>query len=254
MRHGAGSREQGAGSGSLLRAAVPRPRQPLALAMLALAAVATTAAAQVGHDPAHSPYRDIRRGSGLLASVGWLGGDRGSVPVGPGPGTTLGLHYSLAGGGPVVLLAGATFAALDRYVIDPDSSAATRRSGPEPNDILQLDVGIQLRLTGGKSWRGIAPYLGMALGLAFELRGPNDPGNYTFGTKFTLAPGAGLRIHPARRLTVVADVRYTFWRLGYPTTYRVANAVDSTTVLPAGASETDWTTHPSLRVGVGWTF
>jgi hypothetical protein len=212
------------------------------------------ASAQVGHDPARSPFRDIRRGSGLIASVGWLGGDRGTVPVGPASGPTLGLRYDLSLGGPTVFLAGATLARLDRYVIDPDSGAATRRSGPEPNDLLLLEAGLQLRLTGGKTWRGLAPYLGTALGLAFDLRGPADPGNYHFGTKFTIAPNVGLRLHPGRRLLVLADLRATFWRLSYPTSYVVPNAVDSTTVLPAGASDRDWTSHPSLTLGVGWTF
>lgn len=252
------STQQAARSGGLRGAAVSgfagRAAARSKLCGLALLFLGGPAGAQVGHDPARSPYRDIRRGNGLIVNLGWLGGDRGAVPVGPGRGFALGLRYDLSLGGPTVFLAGASLARLDRYVIDPDSSAVTRRSGPEPNDILLLDAGLQLRLTGGKTWRGLAPYLGTSLGLAFELRGPVDPGNYSFGTKFTIAPGAGLRLHPSRQLMFLADFRYTFWRLAYPTTYLVANPIDSTRVLPAGASDKDWTSHPSLSVGVGWIF
>src|SRR5438093_12482856 len=42
-------------------------------------------AAQVGHDPSHSPYRDVRRGATLVLTFGHLGGSLG----GPGVGITV---------------------------------------------------------------------------------------------------------------------------------------------------------------------
>ena len=97
------------------------------------------------------------------------------------------------------------------------------------------------------------PYLGAAMGLAFELSGPPDPGAFNFGTKFTLAPGAGVRIYPGQHLSVTADFRWLFWKLSYPTTYQFPSP-DGSVILPPGASASDWTTHPWTSVGVAWTF
>lgn len=222
--------------------------------LFALIIGAAPAHAQVGHDPARSPYRDIPRGSGFVLMGGYLAGDRGEVDVGPGPGQTFTARYDLGLGGPVVFTTGASLMRLDRYVLDPDSGAATRKSGPFVNDLLTVDAGVHIRLTGAKTWRRVAPYVSGTIGLGFELSGPSDPGGYSFGTKFTLAPGAGIRIHPGRHLFLIGDFRWTFWRLSYPLTYRISSPVDSTTILRPAQEETDWTSHPWLSVGVGWIF
>ena len=226
----------------------------LALVWLGVMASSHPLAAQVGHDPARSPYRDITRGSGIVFSGGYFSGDRGEVDVGPTDGYSFTGRYDLGLGGPVVFTTGATILRLDRFVLDADSSTATRKSGPFQNDILMLDAGLNIRLTGSKTWRHLAPYVAGALGLAFEMTGPSDPSGYSFGTKFTISPGAGVRIHPGRHLFAVADFRWTFWRLSYPLTYHIANPVDSTTILRPNQEDTDWTSHPWFSVGVGWIF
>jgi hypothetical protein len=144
---------------------------------------------------------------------------------------------------------GATVAQLERTVLDADSTPPLR-TGPFGNDILMLDLGLQLRLTGQKSYRRLAPYLGAAIGLAFELSGPTDPGGYTFGTRFTIAPGAGVRIYPGRRLSMAVDFRLLFWTLSYPPSYQSGSPP---LVLPGGDTS-DWTTHPWTSVGVAWSF
>ncbi len=222
-------------------------------AVVGLAVLAGTATAQVGYDPERSPFRDLRRGSAVSLNAGYFGGDAGGLGIGASGGPTATARFELSLGGPTVVALGATWAQLERDVLDPGEDSATRRTGPFGTDILMLDVGLQLRLTGQKSWRRIAPYLGAALGLAFEVSGPNDPGGYNFGTKLTVAPGAGVRFHPSQRLSVNTDFRLLFWRLSYPLTYQSA-APDGSRILEPSASTTDWTTHPWLTVGVAWTF
>ena len=231
-----------------------RPAARFSLLVLALLFAAGRIVAQVGFDPEHSPFRDLRAGTGLQFGVGWFSGSRGDVGVGPSDGPTASGRFELHTAGPAVLSFGLTYAQLDRFVVLPESSAATRTKGPFANDLLFLDAGLQLRLTGQKSWRHLVPYIGAAIGLAFELSGPRDPSGYQLGTKFTIAPGAGVRLQATSRLSLFGDFRWQFWRLSYPTSYRVPSPVDSTTVLAPNQDDADWTTHPWFSAGVAWIF
>lgn len=209
--------------------------------------------AQVGHDPEFSPFRDIRRGTAVSLGLGYLAGDAGKLGVGPSDGPSVTGRFEISLGGPTLVSLGTTYARLERDVLDPAQVADSQRSGPFDAGILMFDVGLQLRLTGQKSWRRVAPYLGAAMGLAFEISGPADPGGFNFGTKFTLAPGAGVRVYPGQHLSVSADFRLLFWKLSYPASYQFPSP-DGSTILPPGASTSDWTTHPWTSVGVAWTF
>jgi len=211
--------------------------------------------AQVGHPPDASPFRDLRRGMGAQLQLGFLTGERGDVGVGHSSGMTFGLRYQAALGGPTLFTAGVAYAQTDRFIVDPLKDSLTRKSGPFPDDMLLADVGLQFLLTGSKTWHGIAPYIGASLGLAVSEGFPAaDSSGYRFGTKFTVAPGAGVRWFPTRRLSVAADLRAIFWKLRYPSSFKVPNAIDSSRVLSVTAPETDWTTHPWLSIGVGWIF
>src|SRR5581483_5979412 len=151
-------------------------------------------AAQVGHDPAHSPYRDVPRGGATVASFGYLGGSRGDVGVGKADGATAGVRYEAALGRVIGVSFGLAYALTTRFVVDPAKDSLSRKSGPVDDGTILVDAGLQLNLTGQKSWHGLAPYLGGALGMAFSpARVAADTSGYTFGTKITLAPDAGLR-------------------------------------------------------------
>lgn len=246
---GAGSRKRvGLGLGPDL---LPAPRS-LFLAALALASALGAASAQVGHDPERSPFRDIRKGSAVALGLGYFGGGTGDLGVGSTNGPTATGRFELSLGGPVLVAFGASFARLERFVRDPNTDPPPR-TGPFDSDIVMVDLGLQMRLTGQKSYHGFAPYVGAAVGMAFEVSGPADPGQYTFGTKFTFAPGAGIRVYTGRHLSLLADVRMLFWRLGYPPSYQNPPS-GGAPLLPSGVKNTDWTTHPWATVGVVWTF
>ena len=68
-----------------------------------------------------------------------------------------------------------------------------------------------------------------------------------------MAPEAGLRWYPARRLSVRTDVRLVFWRLKYPLDYKQPSS-DNSRVLPLDAPLIEWTAHPWITIGLGWTF
>jgi len=212
--------------------------------------------AQVGHNPGTSPYHDIYLHSGPILFVGHLGGDRGKAGVGTSNALTLGARYELPAGRALQFQFTAAYLNGDRFLVDPyvDSNSTARRTGPVKSDLLQVEVGMQLRLTGGKTWRGLVPYAGTGIGLVSELNPAADTSRYRFGTKFTLAFASGVRWYPARRISVTGDVRALFWRLKYPDSFQLPLAPDGSRVLPAKARQSDWTVHPWITFGLGWTF
>ena len=225
-----------------------------ALVWLSVVASYNVTAAQVGHEPSHSPYHDVRRGGVAVLAFGYLGGSRGSVGVGLSDGKTAGIRYEVPFGAVGASL-GLAYGRTTRFVVDPtkDSLSPQRKTGPFPNDVVLADVGLQLVLTGRKTWRGFAPYVGGGFGVAISGTSPRDSSGYRFGSKFTIAPNAGLRWYPARRLSVRGDFRLVLWKLNYPVSYKQP-ASDGSRVLPLTASFTDWTAHPWATIGVGWTF
>ncbi len=214
-------------------------------------------AAQVGHDPAHSPFHDIPLRAQPVFFVGHLSADRGRTGAGMSNALTFGMHYEVPTGRSILFQFTAAYLKGDRFIINPsaDSSSPDRRTGPVGSEVLITDISTQLRLTGAKAWRGIAPYVGVGLGLAFDLGSPGDTtkSGYAFGTKFTLGGSTGVRWFPARRVMVNADFRAQLWRLRYPASFSFP-APDGSRVVPLTDPSTDWTLHPWISLGVGWTF
>jgi len=135
-----------------LRRYVVSPFRPAVGALVWLVVVASYngVAAQVGHEPAHSPYHDVRRGGVFVFTFGYLGGSRGSVGVGPSDGKTAGIRYEVPFGAVGASL-GLAYARMDRFVVDPFKDTTSRKTGPFTDDVVLLDAGLQLILTGRKS-------------------------------------------------------------------------------------------------------
>src|SRR3989475_6407721 len=158
-----------------LRRYVVRVVRPAAAAVVWLSVLASynVVAAQVGHEPAHSPYHDVRGGGVLVFTFGNLGGSRGSVGVGPSDGKTGGIRYEVPFGAVGASL-GLAYARMNRFVVDPFTDTTSRKSGPSTNDVVLLDAGLQLILTGRKTWRGFAPHVGGVLGAGIGGTPPRD--------------------------------------------------------------------------------
>lgn len=234
-------------------------RQSLAMTLLLLGVLPSwrPLSAQVGHEPGGSPYRDLTHASGPAFFVGVLGGERGRAGVGPSNGRTFGVRYDLQAGRSMIFQLGATYLKADRFIVDPQAAetSATRRTGPADTEILLTEAALLLRLTGGKTWHGLAPYAGFASGLAFDMKSPGDStgSGYEFGTKFLLSFDTGVRWHAGQHVTVQADWHALLWRLGYPSSFHDL-APDQSRVVPLPDPLTDWTFHPWASLGIGWTF
>jgi hypothetical protein len=227
--------------------------------LLAVGPSGRPAVAQVGHDPGSSPYHDIPLHSGPVFFVGHLSADRGGAQAGTSNALTFGARFEIPAGRTLQFQFSGSYLDGDRFIIDPRTAATSpaRRTGPFKSDLALADIGMQLRLTGGKSWRGLAPYVGTSLGLVFDVNSPGDTtrSGYRFGTKITLALTSGVRWYPGRHVLVNADVRAQLWRLKYPVSFHDSSlSPDGSRVLPLSTPLTDWTLHPWISLGIGWIF
>lgn len=215
--------------------------------------LAVDAAAQVGNEPARSPFRDIVRSQTLSATVGYLTGSRGRAGVGPSDGLSIGARYEMRLGGPTDLQVSVAWAGTDRFVVDPPASEDGRTTGPISQSLVLVDAGFLFLLTGEKTWHGLAPYLAVSLGLAFSSATPEDTSGYEFGTRFTLQPAAGVRYYVGRSLYLRLEARDVLWQLRYPISY-FESQPGVPPVLPRGSGETEWTHHLWISAAVGFAF
>lgn len=225
---------------------------------LALALSASTPlAGQVGHDPAGSPYHPITNRMSIGALGTYVGGSRGKVGVGPAHGPGGGLRFEMRLTGPTDVFGSVTWNNLRRFVADPKAAADARISGPVDMGLLVAEAGLVILLAGDKSWNGFAPYLGASLGIGFGASVPQDTSGYGFSSKFISGPLVGTRFYLGRSAYVRVEGRLQFWKLSYPTSYflRSDDAPTDPPILdPAVNSETEWTSHPTLMVGLGYAF
>src|SRR6267378_8486375 len=151
-------------------------RTAIGVAALLTAQPPNRLTAQIGHDPEHSPYRDILLHSGPVFFVGHLSADRGTTGAGTSNALTFGARYEIPAGRALHFqFTGASLHG-DRFILNPraDSSSPARRTGPVKSDLGLFEIGMQLRLTGNKTWHRLAPYVGTGLGLTFDVNSPGD--------------------------------------------------------------------------------
>ncbi|MGZ8399179.1 MAG: hypothetical protein ACXWWN_09095, partial [Gemmatimonadales bacterium] len=103
----------------------------LGMRMVGLCALAVQSlAAQVGHPPGGSPFRDIRKGHTLTVTGGYFGGSGGEFNIGPHRGEVFGGRYDIRTASTIQLGLAVARGNLDRFIVDPFVRLANRRSGP----------------------------------------------------------------------------------------------------------------------------
>ncbi len=213
-------------------------------------------AAQVGHDPASSPYRDIWGKYILSATGGYASSGGGDAGVGPTDGPFGGARLDINLSGPANVGFEALYANLDRLIIDPTLPADERELSTEKQSILFLMAGIGLHATGHKTWHGLVPFIGASLGLALGGGVPADSvmEPYSFDTKFVVAPLAGIRWHPAERFSLRLEARDMIWQLKYPQSFFEPPEGGGEPVLnPLVKGTSEWTHNFWFVVALGYT-
>jgi hypothetical protein len=230
-------------------------------ACLALTCLLAPAAAraQVGHRPADSPYRDIFKGHTVTGLGGYLGGSGGRFGIAPHKGAVYAVRYDLRTASALQFGLEIGQADLERFVIDPDATVATRVSGPVSQRLSFAEVDLQLNITGGKTWNRLAPFFGLGAGLAHAGDTDEDTSGFKFGNKIYFVPHAGFRFFPTSRLHLRADARVAFWKLKYPDSFteepddEPGDPPDNSNAVIPDGSVSEWATAPWLQVGLGYS-
>jgi hypothetical protein len=225
--------------------------------------VARSLSAQVGHDPAHSPYRDIVHGKSVTIMIGDVGGNGGQVGVGPHNGRSYGARFDLRLSAPVQFGITVARAELERFVVSAADSVATRKKGPVDQNLTMIETTLQLNLTGKKTWNHLAPFLSGSLGWTKGSGLPasvQDSSGFKFGSKLYLAPAVGVRAYITQSLFLRLEARQLFWKLSYPLAYTLEPAAQPSTdpdhpnaVLKDG-KRSQWSGARELRAGLGFAF
>lgn len=228
------------------------------LLILPLSLLTTASAAQVGHPPKSSPYRDIVNGMSVGPVVSLYGGDGGKLGIGPHDGVMFGARFDIRLGGVVGAELGLHHGSLDRLIVDADAPVATRVTGPVSQSVSIAEIGLKFNITGRKSWHRLAPYFGGFGGLAFAGKTAADTSGYEFGTKAMLGPVLGVRVILSDRFHARVEIRRSFWKLNYPADYldepsQDPGITESNAVLPDGGLE-EWTSANWIMFGISYSF
>jgi len=228
----------------------------IALPALALLALAARPAAAQG---IQSNIRYVEQAQGLEAFGGWVFADpkltlddSTVVEIGPRPAPIFGLRYQLRANGPISVLASLGYIPSTRKVFlaeaNSDSSAIrVIDTGREANvGILLFETGLLFHLTGPRTWRGLAPFVGINGGVARQIAGsdPADslvaaPERYDFGPSFAVSANAGTDVFLTRTLSVRAELNGRLWRESAPAGFRSRSQ----------AKLSEWNNASSARIG-----
>jgi hypothetical protein len=222
------------------------------MSALALALIATTARAQVGHLPENSPYRDLETSQELTFFGGHYTAGRDPIGVAPRDGPMFGLRYEIHVGGPALLYARWGHVNSERFAIDPTKSGDAAQLGKKNVALNLYDVGLVLNLTGQKSFHHLVPVVNFGAGIgSCSCSVALDP--YTFGTPFAFSFGGGLRYVPGGRFQLRADWGDYLYQVKYPAAYFI-----TPTTGPAAAgpdqSRSFWKSNRALTLGASLLF
>lgn len=214
--------------------------------------IAIPAMAQVGHDPARSPYTDLEYNQEFTLLGGYLRTRHDPAGIAPQSSPMLGVRYELTLAGPLALSSDLFGAHTTRDVIDPLRPAKTRAIGTQNNLELGADIALAMNLTGRKSWHSLVPQIRGGIGL-IRNSAKDDSSGFAIGTPLAFSYGFGVKFVPGGRYQIRADLSDHVFKLTYPDAYyRLAS--DNTSVVDAGSLKSFYTHHTGLTIGVSYLF
>jgi hypothetical protein len=226
--------------------------KPAAL-LLSLALLTRSLSAQVGYEPARSPFNDLEFKQEITAFTGAFIAGAEPSGVAPRSGPIFGLRYETRVGGPAYFTARAARVFSERTIADPSKPMGSRYSKMTPWPLYLVDASLSINLTGQKSIRHFVPVLNSGVGIASDFRNSGDVGGFRFGTTFAFSFGGGVRWTPGGPFQLRADFSDYLYQLTYPSTYYV-RASDSTRVLKDTQAKSVYKHNVGLTVGASYLF
>jgi len=233
----------------------------IALPALAVLALAAGPAAAQG---IQSHIRYVEQGQHIGPFAGWVFtdtklalNDSTTVALGPRSAPIFGLEYELRASGPLSLMASVGYIPSKREVFLAEAvndSAAIRAidTHREANvGILLIESGVRFHLTGPRTYRGLAPYVGARLGYARQIAGKDSANasvptaeRYKFGPAFAVGANLGTDVFLTRSLSVSLELNGRLWRESAPSGFRAA-----------GQSKlSEWNNASSAQIGAALHF
>jgi hypothetical protein len=225
----------------------------LLLSAVALAFIATTARAQVGHLPESSPYRDFETSQEFTFFGGHYKAGKDPIGVAPRDGPMFGIRYQIHVGGPAFLVAKWSHVNTDRFAIDPTLGGTARQLGKHNVAVNLFDIDLALNLTGQKSFHHIVPVVNFGAGVA-TCGCTVDPDPYAFGTPFAFSFGGGLRFVPGGRFQLTLDWNDYLYQLKYPTQYFLIPSTGGTAAVTGDQARSFWKNNRALTLGASLLF
>lgn len=222
-------------------------RRAVVLATMSLLPAALTAQ-QVGHAPTKSPYEDYTVSQTISIMAGNLAVGRDPADVAPKSGLLAAIRYDLRIGGPATLYARYSFAPSTRNALDPTKPRATRVIATPSVTTHVADLGINLDLTGKKTYRRLLPSVFGGVGLVTDF-GKADSSDYVFGTNFAFSYGFALRYVTRRGPQLRLDLSRFQWQYQYPDRFLV-RASDTTSVIASTRQRSAWRGNLGATIGV----
>jgi hypothetical protein len=218
-----------------------------------IAAALLTLPAALAGQRIESPYRFQEERQSLGASAGYMSTEPGSQNFGPQSAPYAGIRYSIFLTGPGYAEGEVAYLPTTRMVYDTVLIEGERRNlGETDLNLLLVNAGIRLSITGARRWNGFMPYLFVGGGVAIDLSGGGElndrlAGNlrYRFGTSFAGLLGAGVDFFPARRIAIRLDARESFWQVKTPEGFLLRSA---------DVPDSEWTNNLGLSVGLSYHF
>jgi hypothetical protein len=187
--------------------------------LLLLAVPATPVLAQVGHEPAKSPYYEILYDNNLTAYASYFDGSGGTLGIGVHDSWMYGLRYQLRANRFISFGLGGSYGwDFERNIIDPFADPGERIVGTAKVRVFILEGLLQFNFTANKSWHGIAPYAGIGFGAGFSSSAPQDT-IYRSSVRFVFTPYVGTRLFIRPALALRLEARMPLYKLSYPNQY-----------------------------------
>lgn len=230
--------------------------RPVSVGIAVLTALAATvspamsAAQPVGHTPDRTPYQDVALGQTLTLSGGWLNMGRDPAGAAPKAGGLVQVRYDAAVGGPVILYARYALAPSERPEFTPTAIASARQKAMLRVFTNIATVGMELALTGQKSWHNLVPTISGGVGIALDPE-KADTSGYQFGSKFVLSYGAGVRYLAPHGIRVHLEATNFAWQYSYPESF-LTKASDGTAILANTKDRTRWRGSWGLMAGLAY--
>ena len=208
----------------------------------------TGPATTVGYPPSQSPYEDIPSPQRLSIFGGYFDAKRADAGVAPQSAPMVGAQYEVTIDGPAQFFVRGAWVDSKRNAVNPALPYNQRSLGVYGDALFLGDIGINMNLTGQRTWHHLIPTVGLAIGFA-SARGsvPKDP--YDFGTEFSFGGDVGVNYVFSKWYELRLGIGNTMYQNHYPTGYYTP-ASDSSSVVRSGVSKTSFFNNWRFTAGL----